>query len=299
MMKPVLRVDGSNASAVDGTARLDVKKAVWNWSMIGGAVFLGPLTFGWGAVLTCCLLTYFSLLIGHSAGMHRMMIHKTYQCPKLLERTLIYIGVLVGMAGPFGILGIHDLRDWAQRQKECHDFFAHRRSYFKDVFWQLTCSFEFAHPPRFTIEDELAGDRWYQFLEATWRFHQLIVAVPLYSFGGWAWVVWGICARVSISVVGHWTITYFCHNPGPGKWGVKGASVQASNIPGIGFLTHGECWHNNHHAFPESARIGLERGQTDLSWVFISWLGKIGWATNIGLPRPFDQREDLLAIRSA
>jgi len=225
--------------------------------------------------------------------MHRMMIHKTYQCPQLLERMLIYIGVLVGMAGPFGILRIHDVRDWAQRQKECHDFFAHRRGYLKDVFWQLTCRFKFTHPPRFTIEDQLAGDRWYQFLEATWPFHQLIVAVPLYSFGGWTWIVWGIFVRVSISIVGHWTITYFCHNPGSGKWGVKGASVQASNIPGIGFLTHGECWHNNHHAFPESARIGLEKGQTDLSWVFISRLGKMGLATNIGLPRSFDQREDL------
>src|SRR5215475_11085047 len=196
MMKPVLRVDGSNASPLDGRPILDIKKAVWNWSMISAAVFLGPFTFTWGAFVTCCILTYFFLLIGHSAGMHRMMIHKTYQCPKLIERALIYIGVLVGMAGPFGILRIHDLRDWAQRQEECHDFFAHRRGLWLDAFWQLHCTFRFSSPPRFTIEDELAGDRWYQFLEATWRFHQLIVAVPLYSFGGWAWIVWGIFVSV-------------------------------------------------------------------------------------------------------
>jgi len=293
MMKPVLRVDGSNASPLDGRPILDIKKAVWNWSMISAAVFLGPFTFTWGAFVTCCILTYFFLLIGHSAGMHRMMIHKTYQCPKLIERALIYIGVLVGMAGPFGILRIHDLRDWAQRQKECHDFFAHRCGYLKDVFWQLTCRFDFTHPPAFKIEDELADDPWYKFLEATWRFHQLSLAIPLYLLGGWPWVVWGIFVRVSIGIVGHWTITYFCHNPGPGKWHVKGASVQASNIPWIGFITQGECWHNNHHAFPESARIGLEKGQTDPSWVFISCLEKIGWATNIGRPRCLEQREDL------
>jgi fatty-acid desaturase len=298
MMKPVLRIDGHDASAVDGRPVLDLRKAAWNWSMIAGALVLGPLTFAWDALFMTCVLTYFSLLIGHSAGMHRMMIHKTYQCPKWLERTLIYVGVLVGMAGPFGILRIHDQRDWAQRQQRCHDFFAHTRSYPQDIFWQLTCRFEFARPPQFRIERELADDAWYRFFEATWRFHQLPLAGLLYLAGGWPWVVWGVCVRVSVSVVGHWTITYVCHNPGPGRWRVKGASVQASNIPGIGILTYGECWHNNHHAFPESARIGIDRGQTDPSWVFISWLGKMGWAKNIGLPRPADQREDLLCIET-
>jgi len=89
------------------------------------------------------ILTYCSLLVGHSAGTHRMMIHKTFQRPKWLERILIYIGVVVGMAGPFGILRIHDLRDRAQRQNACHDFFAYRRSYWKDLFWQLTYRFQF------------------------------------------------------------------------------------------------------------------------------------------------------------
>lgn len=299
MMKPVLRIDGSGASAVEGRPVLDFRKAAWNWSMIAGALVLGPLTFAWDAVLMACILTYASLLVGHSAGMHRMMIYKTYRCPKWLERTLIYVGVLVGMAGPFGILRIHDMRDWAQRQQACHDFFAHRRSYWKDIYWQLTCRFEFARPPRFKAEPEVADDRWYRFFEATWRLHQLLPAGLLYLVGGWPWVVWGVCVRVSVGIVGHWTITYFCHNPGPGRWRVKGASVQASNIPGIGILTYGECWHNNHHAFPELARIGLEKGQLDPSWMFIRWLGMMGWAKNIGLPRPADQREDLLHLETA
>lgn len=156
MMKPVLRVQDLNGSAVAGRLVLDIKKALWNWSMIASALVLGPMTFTWGAFSMCLILTYCSLLVGHSAGMHRMMIHKTHQCPKWLERSLIYIGVLVGMAGPFSILRIHDLRDWAQRKKECHDFFSHRRSYWKDILWQLSCRFDFTSPPAFIIEAELA-----------------------------------------------------------------------------------------------------------------------------------------------
>ena len=77
---------------------------------------LGPLFFNWTAFGMFLLLTYVSLLVGHSVGMHRMMIHRTFSCAKPLERTLIYVGVLVGLSGPFGIIRTHDTRDWAQRQ---------------------------------------------------------------------------------------------------------------------------------------------------------------------------------------
>jgi stearoyl-CoA desaturase (delta-9 desaturase) len=82
-------------------------------------------------------------------------------------------------------------------------------------------------------------------------------------------------------------------HPGPGRWRVKGAAVQASNLRGLGLLTYGECWHNNHHAFPESARIGIERGQADPAAWIIEAFAKLGWAWNLGTPRPASQREDL------
>jgi fatty-acid desaturase len=296
MMRPVFRVDGDGSSATDGKVVPDVEKGLWNWLMISAAVVLGPLTFTWDAFAMFCILTYFTLLVGHSAGMHRMMIHKTYRCPKWLERLLVYIGVLVGMAGPFGILRVHDLRDWAQRHEDCHAFFAHRKPFLVDLFWQLTCRFSFANPPRFSVEPELRDDPWYIFMEKTWRWHQLLLAMPLYLMGGLSWVVWGICVRISVSVIGHWSITYFCHNPGPGTWRVRSAGVQASNIPGLGLLTYGECWHNNHHAFPESARIGLEKGQSDPAWLFIRLLQRLGLARDVGLPRPEPAREDIFRL---
>jgi stearoyl-CoA desaturase (delta-9 desaturase) len=74
--------------------------------------------------------------------------------------------------------------------------------------------------------------------------------------------------------------------------------VQASNLPGLGLLTYGECWHNNHHAFPESARIGLTKGEADPAAWIIEALAKIGWTWNLGTPRPESQREDLELIAS-
>jgi len=227
-------------------------------------------------------------------GMHRMLIHRTFTCSQTTARLLIYIGVLVGVAGPFGIIRIHDTRDWAQRQPQCHPFFAHTKPLALDLAWQLFCKFKFDRPPAFAVEEPFGSDNFYRFLERTWRLHQIPLAVLFYWLGGWSWVVWGVCARVIVSAAGHWTVTYFCHSPGSGRWSVHNAAVQASNLRGLGLLTYGECWHNNHHAFPESARIGLERGQADPGWWVINKLEKLGIAKNVGRPRPHREREDLV-----
>lgn len=294
MMKPVMRIDGTGASAVKGRPVLDPAKAAWNGAMLLVTLLWAVPLIRLDAALLFAATTYCSLLIGHSVGMHRLMIHRTFSCDKPTERLLIYVGVLVGVAGPFGIIRIHDTRDWAQRQHACHDFFAHTRPLVPDLWWQLTSRFEFSDAPLLTIEPHFADDPFYRFLDRTWRWQQVPVAVLFYYLGGWSWVVWGVCTRVFVSAAGHWTITYFCHNPGQGRWRVAGAAVQASNIPGMGVLTYGECWHNNHHAFPESARIGLDPRQADPGWWLIALLERLGVVRQVGQPRPAAMREDLL-----
>jgi len=295
-MRPVDRIDGTGANAINGEVVVDVPKAVWNLGMILLAVLLAPFYFSFDALFLFAIVTYVSLLVGHSAGMHRLMIHCSYQGVPWLERLLIYVGVIVGMSGPLGIIKIHDLRDWAQRQESCHPFFSHERSYLTDIWWQLTSKFVFTDPPSINIEPKYSAAKFYTFLENTWRWHQLVLALVLFALGGIPFVVWGIFVRVAVSIVGHWTITYFCHNPGSGRWRVKNAAVQASNIPGLGLITYGECWHNNHHAFPESAQIGLEKGQSDPTWRFIQLLNYFGFVSEVGKPRSECSREDLYHV---
>ena len=101
-------------------------KSVWIGAMSLAALLLGPLYFTWGAFALFVATCGITLCAGHSVGMHRRLIHNSFQCPLWLEHVLVYLGVLVGMAGPIGMMRIHDLRDWARRQPDCHDFFAHR-----------------------------------------------------------------------------------------------------------------------------------------------------------------------------
>ena len=294
MRAGVWRIDGRGADASEGEVVWAPAKSIWNTAMFGLALGLGPLLVSGSAVLVFAITSYVTLLLGHSVGMHRRLIHRAYDCSKPLERVLVWLGTLVGMAGPLGILRIHDLRDWAQREPACHDFFAHRRGLWRDAFWQLHCRFRFARPPAFTIEPEFARDPWYRFMEATWPLHQLALAALLWWLGGPAWAVWGVPVRVAFGVTSHWVVTYFVHNPGPGRWLVKDAAVQASNLAGWGFLTHGECWHNNHHAYPESARLGLAPGQVDPGWRVLLLLRRLGLVTRLGLPREAHRCDDLV-----
>lgn len=296
MMEPVIRIDETGASAEQGRVRFDGAKSSWIIVMIVGSL-TALFNVSWSAIILFLGLTYLTLLFGHSIGMHRMMIHRTFKASRLLQRSLIFIGVLVGMGGPFSIIKIHDIRDWAQRQPACHDFFSHKRSYFTDIYWQLFCRFDFEVPLQVHIEQDLYDDPYIQFFESHWRLIQLVFAGILFLAGGLPWVLWGVCCRVLISIWGHWSITYICHNPGPGKWDVRGAGVQASNLKALGFvsgvLSQGECWHNNHHAFPESAQIGLEVGQLDPAWSIIRQLEKWGLIYDVKRPRPITEREDL------
>jgi stearoyl-CoA desaturase (delta-9 desaturase) len=268
---------------VKGTVRWDAVHSLWNGSMLIGAVIFAPFFFSWSAVAVFLFLTGGSLLLGHSVGFHRRLIHRSFACPRWLERALVWVGTCVGMSGPLWMIRTHDMRDWAQRRADCHDYLAHRRPMLIDAWWQLHCRLQLDHPPAFDFGD--AGrDGFYRFLEATWMVQQAPIAMLLFVGGGWDWVVWGICVRVSACVTGHWLVGHLAHRRGPQSWLVNGAGVQAHDVPWAAIPTMGEAWHNNHHAFPGSARIGLYPGQSDWGYAFILMLERLGLVWDVALP---------------
>ena len=163
----------------------------------------------------------------------------------------------------------------------------------------MHCEITLDHPPKFQPGEFVINSRFYQFLEKTWMWQQLPLLLILFLIGGLEWVIWGGCLRVAVSITGHWLIGHFAHNQGHRDWHVKGASVQGHNVRFSGLITMGECWHNNHLAFPGSARLGINPGQTDPGWWVLQLLSALGLAWNIQLPENLTPRRELVPIQEA
>ena len=136
-------------------------KSLWFFAHAWVAVVGGYLTWSWDAIGVSFLITIATLCLGHSVGLHRLLIHRSFQCPCWLEYVLVHLGTLVGMGGPFRMLYLHDIRDWAQRHPACHPYFIHQSPLWLDGWWQLHCAIRLAHPPRFRVETRVAEDRFF------------------------------------------------------------------------------------------------------------------------------------------
>ncbi len=285
-----------DASPNSGTIKWDIYRSLWNAAILLGAIIWGPLYFTWSAFGVFLTLSFITLCCGHSVGFHRRLIHRSFECPKWLERILVYLGTLVGMGGPLWTIRTHDMRDWAQRSPDCHPYYNHEASLLKDAVWYLHCRLELDKPPTFNPGTEFANDKFYLFLQKFAALQQLPLAIVLFIVGGIPWVVWGVFVRVAACTTMHWFISRLAHTSGPQSWMVDGVGTMGHDVPLFAIPTMGESWHNNHHAFPASARHGLFPGQTDIGFAFILLLQKLGLVWNVKTPETLPVRPGVRSL---
>ena len=108
-----------------------------------------------------------------------------------------------------------------------------------------------------------------------------------YLVGGFSWLlglealVWAGAIRVFAYQHATFAVNSVCH-----LWGRREFTSrdESRNNWLVAAFTFGEGWHNNHHAFPSSARHGLRRHQLDIAWWTIRGLEKLGLAWSVHLP---------------
>ena len=68
---------------------------------------------------------------------------------------------------------------------------------------------------------------------------------------------------------------------------------ESRNVFWLSLITFGESWHNNHHAFPTSARHGMGRWELDPSALVIRGLARVGLAWDVVSVNPERQTRKL------
>jgi stearoyl-CoA desaturase (Delta-9 desaturase) len=94
-------------------------------------------------------------------------------------------------------------------------------------------------------------------------------------------LVWGGLVRIFLFQHATFSVNSICHMFGRQDYRSRD---EARNNWFVALLVFGEGWHNNHHAFPASARHGLDRLQLDPSWWVIRGLERLGLVWDVVAP---------------
>jgi stearoyl-CoA desaturase (delta-9 desaturase) len=91
-------------------------------------------------------------------------------------------------------------------------------------------------------------------------------------------LLWGGAVRIFFLHHITFCVNSLCHFFGSRDFKTKDES---RNLAWLAPFTFGEAWHNNHHAFPTSARHGLGRAELDPSAALIGLMERVGLAWDV------------------
>ena len=164
----------------------------------------------------------------------------------------------------------------------------------KTVFWRGVELYREARAQRGDIEQYGKGcpDDWiernlYSRFATFGPTLLLFVSFALFGFKGvalWAlqmaWIPFW--AAGVVNGLGHW-------------WGYRNFETTdtATNLTPWGVWIGGEELHNNHHAFPSSAKFALRKWEFDIGWAAIKGLEKLGLAKVLRVAPSLDVRPNI------
>jgi sn-2 palmitoyl-lipid 9-desaturase len=244
---------------------------------------LAPFAFSWSGVAVLAIL-YVVTGLGITVGYHRLLTHRSFATSKFVEHLLAAIGCLANQAGPLSWVAAHRIHhSHADREGDPHS--PKSSFWWAQILWLLRYHPSFDDPvSRRRFVHDLDRDPIHRWLERWEMALQIVFAALLFGLGelwghvGTSWLVWGLAVRIGLGY--HVTALV---NSATHKWGYRTYRVRddSTNLWWVAWLTGGEGWHNNHHAFPRSARHGLAWWEFDPTYWVIRLMGFFGIARDI------------------
>jgi stearoyl-CoA desaturase (Delta-9 desaturase) len=232
---------------------------------------------------------------GITVGFHRLFTHRSFETTRPIRGLFAVLGSMAGQDSLFM---------WVFRHREHHQFAdregdpltpaAKHDSAFRQFQALVRIHLTWTLSNRITKDDrryvvDLAADPMLCRIQRSYllwvALGYFIPAAACYAItptvqaavGGF---LWGF-ARTLVATQISSLVNSVCH-----LWGGRTFDLpdHSRNNRAVAMITMGEGWHNNHHAFPASARHGLSPGQFDFSWSIIRLLERYGLAWNVKTP---------------
>lgn len=241
------------------------------------------------------LLMYFLTGIGITVGYHRYFTHKAFETSSWLSIILAILGSMAAHAPIISWVATHRCHhQYSDIPEDPHSPHLHGEEgygktkglWYAHMGWLLGSNL----PNSILFAKDLLKNPTISKINQLyllWVFLGLVIPALLGGLISWSWVgmfqgfLWGGLVRVFLSFHATCTVNSIAHVFGnrPFK-----TSDQSRNNIWVAIPTVGEGWHNNHHAFPNSAILGLEWWQIDPGAWTIRCLEKLHLVWNVKSP---------------
>ena len=246
-------------------------------------------------MLTSFLVMYSIAGLGVTIGFHRLLTHRSFETYPIVRYAFAIMGTMSAQGYFFNWIAEHRVH----HMHSDHELDPHSPHRYGEGLWNQMRGLFHSHLG-WLIKPRLAGiERYITDLKSdnvmVWIDKLSLLWVAL-GFVGPALVsyvftrsvaaatvaaLWGGPVRIFFLNHTTWSINSICHT-----WGKKpfASNDESRNNWLFGILAFGEGWHNNHHAFPRSAKHGLFRYQVDMSYLLIRLMELMGLAWKLNVP---------------
>ncbi len=267
---------------------MNTQKSPVNWPMTLFMLLfhLGAIAalfdFSWPALAVAVLIWWVAGSLGIGIGYHRLLTHRAFKTPRLVEYFLTFCGALALQGGTISWVARHRLHH-AQAEQDGDPHSPRHGFWWSHMGWIVNGESDHREVDSLArLVPDLAKDRFHLWISRWNVLPQILPLAVLYWAGGLQFVLWGICLRVVFS----WHATCFV-NSAAHVWGSRRFETHddSRNNWWVALMTFGEGWHNNHHAHPAAARHGLAWYELDINWYGIRALEALGLIVKIRLAK--------------